>query len=139
MPLTRSFKKLVQRRVTADPAFGKELIESLTEACEHAEGKPGSVRIAGRREEPATPARRALLAFAEAWTYPILGNEDVPVTKRLFEQARTLAKDAAASTVDPPEFAGWLEILRDESRDSSNEWEDTLHAVTDYFGLSTES
>ena len=25
--------------------FGKDLIESLTEACEHAEGKPGSVRV----------------------------------------------------------------------------------------------
>jgi hypothetical protein len=34
-----------------------------------------------------TPARNALLAFAEAWTNPILGNEDVPVTNRLFEQA----------------------------------------------------
>jgi hypothetical protein len=119
--------------------FGKELVESLTEACEHAEGKPGSVRLAGQREETATPARRALLAFAEAWTYPILGNEDVLVTKRLFEQARVLAKDAAASTADPAEFAGWLEILRDASRESSNEWEDTLHAVTDYFGLSTEN
>jgi hypothetical protein len=31
-------------------------------------------------EEAITPARRALLAFAKAWTYPILGNEDVPVT-----------------------------------------------------------
>ncbi len=25
--------------------FSKELIESLTEACEHAEGKPGAVRV----------------------------------------------------------------------------------------------
>ena len=25
--------------------FSKELIESLTEACEHAEGKPSSVRV----------------------------------------------------------------------------------------------
>jgi hypothetical protein len=56
-----------------------------------------------------------------------------------FSGKRMLAKDAAASTVDPPEFAGWLEILRDESRDGSNEWEDTLHAVTDYFGLSTDN
>ena len=58
--------------------------------------------------------------------------------RRLFEEARALPKDAAASPVDPPEFAGWLEVLRDESRDGSNEWEDTLHAVTDYFGLSTD-
>ncbi len=25
--------------------FSKELIESLTEACDHAEGKPGAVRV----------------------------------------------------------------------------------------------
>jgi hypothetical protein len=86
-----------------------------------------------------TPARKALLAYAEAWTYPILGNEDVPVTRRLFEQARALAKNGVASKADPPEFAGWLEILRDEAREGSNEWEDTLHAVTDYFGLSTDN
>jgi hypothetical protein len=89
-------------------------------------------------EETITPARRALLAFAKAWTYPILGNEDVPVTKRLFEEARTLSKGVAASAADPPEFAGWMEVLADESCDGSNEWEDTLHAVTDYFGLSTD-
>jgi hypothetical protein len=89
-------------------------------------------------EETITPARRALLAFAKAWTYPILGNEDVPVTKRLFEEARALSKDVAASAADPREFTGWLEVLGDEARDGSNEWEDTLHAVTDYFGLSTD-
>jgi hypothetical protein len=103
------------------------------------EGEPGSVCMAEAGRERMTPARRALLAFAEAWTYPILGNEDVPVTNCLFEQARALAKDVAASMADPPEFAEWLEILRDRSRDGSNEWEDTLHAVTDYFGLSTDT
>jgi hypothetical protein len=85
-----------------------------------------------------TPARRALLAFAGAWTYPILGNEDVPVMTRLFKQARALAKDVAAGAADPPEFSGWLEILRDEERENSAEWEETLHAVTDYFGLSKD-
>ena len=89
-------------------------------------------------EETITPARRALLAFAKAWTYPILGNEDVPVMRRLLDQAQALAKVAAPSAADPPEFAGWLEILRDEPRKGSIEWEDTLHAVTDYFGLSTD-
>jgi hypothetical protein len=90
-------------------------------------------------EETITPARKALLAFAKAWTYPILGNEDVSVVRRLFEGARTLSKGVAASAADPPEFAGWLEILRDEARDGSDAWEDTLHAVTDYFGLSTDN
>jgi hypothetical protein len=45
MALTRSFKRLVQCRVAADSTFGKELIASLTEACEHAEGKPGQRRV----------------------------------------------------------------------------------------------
>ena len=53
-------------------------------------------------QETITPARKALLAFTKAWTYPILGNEDVPVTKRLFEEARALSKGVAASAADPP-------------------------------------
>ena len=85
-----------------------------------------------------TPAREALLAFAKAWTYPILGNEDVPVMKRLLDEARALSKGVSASAADPPEFGGWLEILRDKSRDELHEWEDTLHAVADYFGMSTD-
>jgi hypothetical protein len=72
-------------------------------------------------EDAMTPARRALRAYAEAWTYPILGNEDVPVTNRLFEQAGALAKDAATTAADPPEFAGWLAVLRDKSREGSDE------------------
>jgi hypothetical protein len=44
MQLTRSFKELVQHRVATDPAFGKELIASLTETCEHAESNQGRVR-----------------------------------------------------------------------------------------------
>jgi hypothetical protein len=89
-------------------------------------------------EKAITPARRALLAFAKAWTYAILGKGDVPVMKRLFAEARGLSKGVVASAADPPEFAGWLEVLGNEARDGSNEWEDTLHAVTDYFGLSTD-
>ncbi len=118
MALTRSFKELVEKRAASDPAFAEAL----------------------RREEAhsMTPARVALLAFAKAWTYPILGNEDVRVVDGLFEQARAIAKNVAASAADPPEFAAWLEILRDKPRGRLLEWEDTLHAVTDYFGLSTE-
>ena len=119
MALTRSFKELVEKQAASDLTFAETL----------------------RREEAnlMTPARVALLAFAKAWTYPILGNEDVPVMRRLFEEARALSKGVAANTADPPEFAGWLEVLGNEARDGSHEWEDTLHAVTDYFGLSTDS
>ena len=47
------------------------------------------------------PARKALRAYAEAWTYPILGNEDVPVLDRLFGRARELAKDVVVGPDDP--------------------------------------
>ena len=72
MALTRSFKELVEKQAASDPAFAEAL----------------------RREEAntMTPARVALLAFAKAWTYPILGNEDVPVMRRLFDDARALSK-----------------------------------------------
>jgi hypothetical protein len=118
MPLTRSFTELVERQMASEPAFAEAL----------------------RREgmNSMTPARMALLAFAKAWTYPILGNEDVPVVDGLFEQARALAKNVVASAADPPEFAGWLDILRDKPDGRLLVWEETLHAVTDYFGLSTD-
>lgn len=118
VPLTWNFKELVESQTVADPAFAEVL----------------------RREgaNQMTPARMALLAFAKVWTYPILGNEDVPVVEDLFEQARALAKNAAASTADPSEFAAWLEILRDKPGGHLLEWEETLHAATDYFGLSRE-
>jgi hypothetical protein len=111
MALTRSFNELVEKQAACEPAFAE----------------------APQREKAnlVTPARRALLAFAKAWTYPILGNEDVPVMRRLFEEARALSRDVAASPADPPEFAGWLEVLRDESRDGSNEWEDGLFRAFD--------
>jgi hypothetical protein len=47
--------KLVQGRAAADSAFGKELIASLTEACEHAEGRPGRVRFFLTQVRPLTP------------------------------------------------------------------------------------
>jgi hypothetical protein len=131
MPLTRSFSELVERLAASDPDF---------EAALRQEGRDRTMSgEEGREGIPMTLARQALLAFAKAWTYPILGNEDVPVTDRLFEQARTLAATAIAGAADPSEFAGWLEILRNEPKKGSLvEWEDTLHAVTDYFGLSTD-
>ena len=151
MPLTRSFKELVESQAAADPAFAEALrcerVNLMTGEKEDEPGKAAMAKPAERepgaaragKEGTMTPAREALLAFAKAWTYPILGNEDVPVVNRLFEQAEALAKDAAATAADPPEFAGWLAVLRDKSREGSDEWEDTLHAVADYFGLSTET
>ena len=85
-----------------------------------------------------TPARAAVLAYAEAWTYPILGNEDVPVMRRLFKEARALAESAIAAPDDPPEFSRWLSTML-RVKDSSNEWEDTLFEIIDYFGMSADN
>jgi hypothetical protein len=87
--------------------------------------------------DPMTPAREALLAYARAWTYPVIGNEDVPVMKGLFEDAARLAQNAVLVPEDPPMFAGWLKTLHEE-RQASQEWEDALFAMADYFGLSTD-
>jgi hypothetical protein len=66
-----------------------------------------------------TPAWKALLGYAKAWTYPILGNEPVGVLDRLFKEAGELAKDVAAGADDPPAFAEWLKTLRDFASDRS--------------------
>lgn len=84
-----------------------------------------------------TRAREALLAYAKAWTYPVIGNEDVPIMRRLFADAAQLAQTAELSPGDPPTFAEWLSALR-EAPQASPRWEDTLFAVTDYFKLSRD-
>jgi hypothetical protein len=68
--------------------------------------------LEGREAGPMTPARKELLAFVEAWTYPILGNEDRVVLEHLFGQARSLARDVAVGAGDAPEFAGMADILQ---------------------------
>ena len=69
--------------------FSKELVESLTEACEHADGKPWSVRIAGRREEPATPARRASFGITANTTAEPAGQpHQVGVFERLIRSGQ---------------------------------------------------
>ena len=78
-----------------------------------------------------------MLASAEAWTYPVIANEDVRVVDRLFVEANALARSATIEPQDPPEFSAWLKTLR-EAHHGSDEWEDALFAVTDYFGLSID-
>jgi hypothetical protein len=70
MAVTRSFKELVvekQRPI-----------------------RPSPKRCDARRRNLITPARVALLASEKAWTYPILGNEDMPVIRGAF--STTLAR-----------------------------------------------
>lgn len=82
-----------------------------------------------------TPARAAVMAYAEAWTYPVIGNADERVVDRLFAQARAMAEKAKVAPNDPPEFSRWLDTLL-RVREGSDEWEDILFEITDYFGLS---
>ena len=83
------------------------------------------------------PTRAAVMAYAEAWTYPVIGNADLPFVDRLFAEARALAEKATATPEDPPAFAGWLNTLL-RIREGSYEWEDTLFEIVDYFGLSQD-
>jgi putative transcriptional regulator len=75
MALTRSFRKLVQWHETADGTFAKELVKSLTEACEHAEGEPGRVRV-GVVDIPVVRAirrrlRMSQMEFARVYRIPL--------------------------------------------------------------------
>jgi len=75
-----------------------------------------------------TPAREALFAYARAWTYPVIGNEDVRVMQRLFADATRLGQTAELLPGDPPIFGEWLKVLR-EAPQASPRWEEALFAV----------
>ena len=62
----------------------------------------------------------------------------MPVVDRLFTVARALAQKAIAVPDVLPEFARWLNTLL-QVRDGSDEWEDTLFEIIDYFGLSEDA
>ena len=65
-------------------------------------------------DPPATPmtVRDVLRLVLQADASPILGNEDVPVALRMERTALQHAETAVSSPDDPPEFARWLEALR---------------------------
>ena len=81
-------------------------------------------------------AREALRAFWEADSYPILGNEDVPVSRRLMAAAMEKIKAAVPSLDDPPEFAAWLAVLLLDK--STDERDDVVGATHDFFRAETE-
>ena len=137
--------------------FSKELVESLTEACEHAKGNPGRVMMSIREtaeglaaagvmskrtmrefdelclspEAPVT-MREVLRLLLEADSYPRVGNEDWATAARMETAALEKAATALASPDDPPEFARWLEGLRNPSL-SADEREQIYWAIHDYF------
>ncbi len=74
----------------------------------------------------------ALCLIWQADRYPILGNEDVPVSLRLEEEALAKAAQALPASDDPPEFADWLTTLLDPlSR--MDEREAVIAALCDFF------
>ena len=88
-----------------------------------------------KRSEPITTCE-ALRAFWEADSYPILGNEDLPVSRRLMAAAMEKISAATPSLDDPPEFAAWLAVLR--RNESTDQWEDVVGAIHNFFRLETE-
>src|ERR1700731_1785944 len=143
--------------------FSKELVESLTEACEHAKGNPGRVMMSIREtaeglaaagvmskqtmrefdklcstpvealtSEGTVTVREVLRLLLEADSYPRVGNEDWATAARMETAALEKAATALASPDDPPEFARWLEGLRNPSL-SADEREQIYWAIHDYF------
>ena len=134
--------------------FSKELIESLTEACEHAEGKPGRVMMSIREtaeglaaagvmseqtigefdklSEGTVTVREVLRLLLEADSYPRVGNEDWATAARMETAALEKAVTALASPDDPPEFARWLEGLQNPKL-TVDEREEIYWAIHDYF------
>jgi putative transcriptional regulator len=74
--------------------FSKDLIESLTEACGHAEGKPGAVRVSTVEGPDVRAIRRRLRLsqqeFARAYCIPL-------ATLRDWEQGRRQPDGLAAA------------------------------------------
>lgn len=151
--MTRSFNVLVQRHVTADVAFARELIASPTEAREHTQGKSvarcvhviearpisrGALAVDARKRRDAMTETRILVRAVlrllwEADLYPCIGNEDWAVAARMEAAALAKAATAVASPDDPPEFGRWLGALCNGGL-TTNEREEIYWAIHDYFG-----
>jgi len=103
-----------------------------------------SFERAGRPDRPEQPPktkqraaapitiREALRLLWEADRYPIRGNEDLRPALALEKEARARAAIAIPSPNDPPEFAGWLATLLDQSRPEP-EREAAMEALYDLF------
>ncbi len=97
--------------------------------------RPQHRRNANRRAAtPAAPitAREALRLVWEAERYPIRGNEDWRTAAALTREALAQAATAMASPDDPPEFAGWLAALQDQSLPDADR-EAVMAALYDLF------
>lgn len=68
----------------------------------------------------------------EADKYPIKGNEDVPVSIGMMQDALEKARTAVLCSGDPPEFAQWLKALQKPDL-TCNEQEEIIWALYDHF------
>jgi len=87
---------------------------------------------ANRRVSSPVTVREALRLFWEADSYPIRGNEDWRASAALEQEARIRAASAKSSPDDPPEFAGWLAALQDQSLPDADR-EAVMAALYDLF------
>ena len=96
-------------------------------------------RVEGSKANPRAAApqapitvREALRQMWEADSYPILGNEDWRVAKRMESEALERAAMAVQGPDDPPEFATWIAALRNPKL-PTDERDDILSAIYDLF------
>jgi hypothetical protein len=82
--------------------------------------------------EATVTVREVIRLLLEADSYPRVGNEDWPVAARMEAAALEKVATAVASPDDPPEFARWLEGLRNPDL-STDEREQIYWAIHDYF------
>lgn len=82
--------------------------------------------------------RKVIRLIWEADSYPILGNEDIPVSRRLMAAAMAEIGMAVPSVDDPPEFALWLAVLQ-RAGASLEEREDVIWAIHDFFRAEEKS
>ena len=89
--------------------FSKELIESLTEACEHAEGMPSEVRVHVVEVPDVRAIRRqwrmSQQKFARVYRIPL-------ATLKNWEQGRRQPDAPAAAYLLPPRGAGGAGVLK---------------------------
>ena len=97
-------------------------------------------RAAAERDRAAAePETRIPVTMCEAlrgiWLadkYPIRGNEDVQIARRMDTEALKKAVTAVAAPDDPPEFAQWIAALRDPHTPGDAR-DDVLSALHDLF------
>ena len=112
---TRPLGELIRRRAASDPAFAAAFQLEDVDAI-----------------APPATMREALRLIWQAAKYPILGNGDYEVAVALDAAALERAATAVEEPGDAPEFALWIEALRDPELPEYQR-DDIISAIYDVF------